>query len=136
MRIVSCLLGRVLFGGFFVVNGLAHFLLADMMVPYAAAKGIPAAGALVPLSGVLLLAGGLSVLAGTWTRIGLGLLIVFLVVVTPAMHDFWAVTDAVARQGEMTQFLKNIALLGAALLLLSSPTPWPVSLDARRARTS
>lgn len=135
MKIIA-LLGRVLFGGFFLVNGLGHFLLADMMVPYAAAKGVPAAGALVALSGLMLIGGGLNVLLGAWTRVGLGLLVAFLLVVTPGMHDFWTVADAIARQGELTQFLKNIALLGAALVLLGHPTPWPASVDARRMRTS
>ena len=34
------------------------------------------------------------------------------------MHNFWAITDPQEKQVEMTQFSKDIALAGAALVLL------------------
>jgi hypothetical protein len=33
-----------------------------------------------------------------------------------------------AKMGEMTHFLKNMALLGLVLMTLAIPRPWPVSL--------
>jgi hypothetical protein len=36
------------------------------------------------------------------------------------------------RMGEMGNFLKNLALLGGALIMLGVERPWPYSLDQRR----
>ena len=35
------LLGRLIFGGFFLYNGANHFLMNATFVQYAAAKGVP-----------------------------------------------------------------------------------------------
>jgi uncharacterized membrane protein YphA (DoxX/SURF4 family) len=128
------LIGRIVFGGFFLVNGINHLTMLSMMAAYSEAKGVPAAGPAVVVTGLLLIFGGLSVLLGFRPRLGLAALIVFLVGVTPLMHGFWQVADAQARLHETTQFMKNAALLGAALALLRLPIPWPVSLDARLER--
>jgi len=55
---------------------------------------------------------------------------VFLAGVTPQMHNFWTVSDPMQRMGEMTNFMKSVALLGAALALLklAEMQPWPYSL--------
>ena len=44
------------------------------------------------------------------------------------MHNFWKVEDANQRQGEMTNFTKNLALLGAAIALMGVEEPWPASV--------
>jgi hypothetical protein len=33
------------------------------------------------------------------------------------MHNFWTISDEQAKQAEMTSFMKNIALAGAALII-------------------
>ena len=43
------------------------------------------------------------------------------------IHDFWNISDPTQRLGEMINFTKNAALMGAALMMLSLP-PWPYSL--------
>ena len=80
------------------------------------------------ISGVSLLTGGASVVTGFRPEIGLGLIVAFLVVVTPKMHDFWAATDPTQRMGDFINFQKNAALAGAALMMLAIPRPWPYSL--------
>jgi hypothetical protein len=35
------------------------------------------------------------------------------------MHTFWKIQDPMAKMGEMINFTKNIALLGAVLILLA-----------------
>ena len=42
------LLGRAIFGGFFVYNGVNHFMQRTSMSQYAKAKGVRAAEAAVP----------------------------------------------------------------------------------------
>ena len=58
------LLGRAIFGGFFVYNGINHFLNEQGMRQYAASKGVASPDVAVQASGALLVAGGLSVVAG------------------------------------------------------------------------
>ncbi len=122
-------LGRVLFAAIFVLSARGHF--AHQAAGYAAQHGVPMASVLVPLSGILALLGGLSVAVGYRARWGAWLLVLFLVPVTLMMHNFWAVTDAKAAQLQHTMFMKNLSMLGGALLITYFGAG-PVSLDARR----
>jgi uncharacterized membrane protein YphA (DoxX/SURF4 family) len=127
--------GRALFGGFFAYNGVNHFQHKKMMTQYAESKGVPAAAAeaAIPVTGAMLLAGGLSVMAGVRPRQGLATIVGFLIPVTLQMHRFWEASDPQQRQNEMIHFCKNLALVGAALMLLQIPEPWPISIDEARA---
>jgi putative oxidoreductase len=58
-------------------------------------------------------------------------LVLFLVPVTFKMHAFWTVPDAMMKQFQMAMFMKNIGLLGGALLITQFGAG-PMSLDARR----
>jgi putative oxidoreductase len=122
------LIGRILAGGYFITGGIHHFTGLGMMAGYAKSKGVPAPSLAVGGSGVLLLLGGLSILLGYQPLIGAGLLALFLIVITPAMHPFWSVRDAQAKMGEQINFMKNVALLGLVLMLTAIPQPWAISL--------
>ena len=111
----AALAGRQLFSIIFIVASAAHFRPAT--VEYAAQHGVLLPGVLVPLSGIIALAGGLSVLLGYRTRLGAWLLVIFLVPVTLVMHNFWTVSDPIAFQVERALFLRNITMLGGALLI-------------------
>ena len=124
-------LGRVLFAAIFLLAVPSHF--SSQTVTYAAAHGVPAANVMVPLSGILALVGGLSVAFGYWTRLGAWLLVLFLVPVTAMMHDFWTVGDVMMARMQQAMFLKNLALIGAALLIAYFGGG-PFSLDHRRAK--
>lgn len=122
------LLGRLFFVLVFVMSGPRHFL--SQTIGYAASQGVPLASITVPISGVLALAGGLSVLLGYRAKLGAWLIVLFLVGVTPMMHKFRAVTDPMMQQMQMIMFMKNVSMLGGALLISQLGSgPW--SLDAR-----
>ena len=129
---VLALVGRILYSAMFVIASSGHFTQA--YVSYAAKAGVPMPGLLVPGSGVLALVGGLSVLLGYHARIGAVLLVVFLVPVTLWMHAFWRETDPAAAAAQLANFLKNLSMLGGALLIIYFGSG-PLSLDARRARS-
>jgi len=122
------LLGRLLFGGFFLYNGINHFKEARAHTDYAAAKNIPAPGLAVSLTGVALLVGGSSILLGIKPKVGTLAILGFLLSVSPLMHDFWRDEDSDQRMNNMINFSKNLALAGAALALMSVKEPWPVSV--------
>ena len=121
-------LGRLIFGGFFVNAAYNHFTKIGMMAGYSASKGVPAPKLAVVGSGVLLLAGGLGVILGVWVQCALLCLVLFLVPTSFIMHAYWKVPDPMARMGERVNFQKNMALLGAVLMLYSLATPWAMSL--------
>jgi uncharacterized membrane protein YphA (DoxX/SURF4 family) len=82
----------------------------------------------VVLTGLMMLVGGLGILLGIYIQLSVLLLSIFLLVTTLQMHQYWKVTDQMARMGEEINFKKNMALLGAVLMLLMIPLPWAVSL--------
>lgn len=126
-------LGRAIFGGFFAYNGINHFQHTEQMAQYAAGKGVPAPEQAVQATGAMLLAGGLSVVAGVKPRQGLATIVAFLVPVTLQMHRFWDEQDPNKRMAETINFMKNMALAGAALAMMQIDEPWPVSVDEARA---
>ena len=111
----TLLMGRILFALIFIFSSFGHF--NEHTIAFAASKGLPMASVLVPLSGVVELAGGLSILTGFRARAGAWLLVLFLVPVTFTFHQFWTVEDTMARQLEFATFLKNISMLGGALVV-------------------
>src|ERR1039457_195590 len=54
---IAFLVGRIIAGGFFLMNGFNHFAQLNMMTGYAKSKGIPAPALAVGGSGVLLFYG-------------------------------------------------------------------------------
>ena len=128
----SLMLGRALFGGYFLYNGINHFRNQRMLSGYGASKGVPFPDTAVLGSGAMLVLGGLSLLTGIRPKIGASLIGAFLLGVTPKMHDFWRVEDAQQRMGEQVNFFKNIGLLGGALIAAAMPHPWPASIPTRR----
>jgi putative oxidoreductase len=123
------LAGRILYSLIFINSAFFHF--SGMAADYASSQGVPMASVLVPLSGLMAFIGGLSIALGFKAKAGAWILVVFLVPVTFMMHGFWNVSDPAQQQMQMSMFMKNISMLGAALLIT-----WfgagPVSFDARK----
>lgn len=127
---LALLAGRLLFGGVLAFMGLNHFLQSDQLAGYAKSQGVPAPRLSVLLSGLLLVLGGVSLILGAYPVLGGLAVLAFFVVATPTMHAFWAVDDPEQKQAEMTQFLKNVALAGGALVLFAiGTTAWPLALN-------
>jgi putative oxidoreductase len=68
---------------------------------------------------------------GYRTKLGAWIVVLFLVPVTLMMNKFWTVSDAMMAQIQMILFMKNVSMLGGALLI-SHFGAGPLSLDARR----
>ncbi|MBA2793563.1 MAG: DoxX family protein [Thermoleophilaceae bacterium] len=125
------LLGRILFAALFIGSGIGHLTDGENTKAYAKAAGAPARETTVPLTGVMLLVGGLSVLFGVFSDAGALLLFAFLGPAAFLMHAFWKVEEPGIRQIEMAQFMKNISLSGACLIifwLYSEGEDLPLSL--------
>jgi uncharacterized membrane protein YphA (DoxX/SURF4 family) len=122
------LIGRLIFGGFFLYNGINHLKERKQLSQYASSKKVPMADAAVIGSGVALIVGGASILLGVKPKLGAAAVIGFLAGVSPVMHDFWKAEDPNQRMNDRINFSKNMALLGGALALMGVEEPWPASV--------
>ncbi len=116
---VVALIGRILFVVLFLSSAFGHLTQSEAMAGYAGSKGVPAARPAVLVSGVIMLVGALMVVLGIWADLGALLLVVFLLPTAILMHAFWRETDGQAKQMEQVQFLKDLGLAGASLLLFA-----------------
>jgi putative oxidoreductase len=123
-------LGRLVFGGYFIMSGINHFKQKQNMAQYAAAKNVPKPDVAVQATGAMLIAGGTSILLGVKPKWGTLAIIGFLAGVSPVMHDFWKQQNPEQRMNELVNFGKNVALLGAATALMGVEEPWPASVPA------
>jgi putative oxidoreductase len=122
------LIARISFSLIFIFAALGHF--SPATIAYAQASGVPLANLAVPASGVLAIVGALSIALGYKTRYGAAAIIAFLVPVTFMMHNFWAVSDPMMHQLQLTNFMKNVGLIGGALAFFVHGGG-ALSLDAR-----
>jgi putative oxidoreductase len=122
------LIGRIIFGGYFIYKGIYHFIGFGMMTQYAKMKGVPYPAIAQGMAGLMLLLGGLSIMFGIYPSVGIVLLVAFMVPVTLMMHNFWKLDDHQMRMADKVNFTKNMALLGAILMLFAIPSPWHLSL--------
>jgi putative oxidoreductase len=126
----TLLLGRVLYSFMFLMAIMGSF--SSGTIQYAASAGVPLASIAVPLSGIIAFLGAVSIIIGYKAKIGAWLLVLYLLPVTFMMHNFWAVTDPMMKQMQMVSFMKNISMLGGALII-SYCGAGPMSLDNRNA---
>ncbi|WP_224332760.1 DoxX family protein [Haloprofundus halobius] len=112
-------LGRTLFGGLLAYMGVNNLQNLSGRIAYAEAKEVPNAKILVPASSGALVAGGVGIALWKYPRLAAAGVATFLAGVTPTIHDFWNMEDE-DRTNERNAFLKNAALLGAALAILGS----------------
>ncbi|QEH34505.1 Inner membrane protein YphA [Aquisphaera giovannonii] len=124
--------GRVLLCTIFLMSAVGNKIPNFRAVAGAMAKeGVPAPQVMLAGAIVFLIAGSVSVVLGYGARIGAALLLAFLVLATYYFHDFWTVADPQAKQEQVIQFMKNLGLMGAMLLVIANGTG-PMSLDGCR----
>jgi putative oxidoreductase len=122
------LIGRILFALIFISSGFSHF--KSQTIEQAASHGVMMPNFLVPAAGVLAILGGLCIILGYQARIGAWMIVAFLIPVTLTMHNFWAQTDPQQRMIQSIMFMKNISMLGGALLITYFGAG-PLSIDNR-----
>lgn len=128
------LIGRILFSLIFLSSGImGHLVMNSQTAAYAASSGVPMPNVLVAISGVIAILGSLSIILGYKAKLGAWLIIIFLVPITFTIHNYWTITDPaqqMMRTMQMSMFMKNISLTGAALMITFFGAG-PVSFDNR-----
>ncbi|MXR52959.1 DoxX family protein [Halovenus sp. WSH3] len=110
-------LGRALYSGILAYMALDGFKNNDKRVAVAEEKGVPAPEVLVPFVTGMLFVANLGILLWKYPRASAGALIVFFLGTTPSIHNFWTM-EGQQRQSNKINFLKNLALIGGAIVLL------------------
>lgn len=124
------LIGRVLMASLFIPAGWSKITGFAGTVGYIASKGLPVPELLAALAIAAELGLGLLLLVGfkaRWAAFGLA---IFVAVITPIFHNYWAMPEA-QQMMQKLNFTKNIAILGG-LLVLSAFGPGALSVDGRK----
>ncbi|HWI80926.1 DoxX family protein [Ramlibacter sp.] len=127
------LVGRALLALLFVPAGWAKIGGFAGVAGYIASKGVPLPAVAAAIAIAAELGLGLMLLVGwkaRWAAIGLAL---FVAVITPIFHNFWA-APAAQQMMQQQAFYKNLAVVGGLLIVAAfGAGGW--SLDARSRET-
>jgi uncharacterized membrane protein YphA (DoxX/SURF4 family) len=126
---VVFIIGRLIFGGYWVLNGLNHFINMKILADLVRQKSVPFPVELsVAVTGLMMLLGGLTIILGVYTYIGMALIILFLLSAMIFVHRFWEMSDPMARMMEMVLFMRNAAYIGVLLMLYTLGDTWPFNV--------
>lgn len=112
-------IGRIILGVYFLYNAYNHFANVDSLAGYAASKKVPMPRVAILATGVMLFIGGAAILTGMSMVIGLWILVAFLIATSFVMHPYWKITDPTMKMGERIAFQKNMAIMGALLMIIA-----------------
>ena len=128
------LVGRIVMSIIFITSGLDKlmgFAATEQMIE---SKGVPVPEFAAAIAVLIELGGGLAILFGWKTRWAALAFVVFLFVISPIFHGFWAM-EGVERSANEINFMKNLTILGGFLLLYAFG-PGRYSLDRALRRRS
>jgi putative oxidoreductase len=110
-------IGRAFLGALFLIAGINKILGFSYVAGWMSGSGLPAAGLLLAITILIEVAGGLMLITGYRARLAAIVIALFLIPVTMVFHGFWS-ADAASFQNQLTQFLKNLSILGGMLLVI------------------
>ena len=124
------LLARTLIGALFLTAGIRKAMTIAATAGYFAKLGFPAPEAMAWLAVAIEIGGGLLLIIGWQTRWIAWLLVLFTVIATGMAHRFWEFSDPGQYNGQLNNFLKNVAIVGGLLMFITHG-PGSASVDKR-----
>jgi putative oxidoreductase len=109
--------GRVFLGTLFLISGILKIAGFAGVAGWMASAGLPFASALLVVTIAIEAGGGLMLVIGWRERWAALVLALFLIPITIVFHAFWS-ADAAHYQEQLTNFLKNLAILGGMLVVI------------------
>jgi len=107
-------LGAVLIGILFLVMGVLKLTGVGAAIEGVAAMGLPVPQVFVVIAIIVEIAGGLALISGKWRGRAAMVLAVYLLIITLVAHN------QLSNPMQMSQFLKNLAIIGGLMLLCPS----------------
>lgn len=123
------LIGRGLLALVFIIAGINKLMNFNDSVFYLQDLGFLHAQFLVSVAIVVEIIGGFMLLFGWFTRLAALALVLFLLIVSFAVHHFW--TMSIDESVHFQDFFQNMAIVGGLAIVMCSG-PGSVSLDALR----
>jgi putative oxidoreductase len=111
------LLARCFIGGIFVYSGFGKLMALDAFAASLGKGGVPMPEVMAVVGAAVEFFGGLAIVLGLQTRYAALLMALFTISATLISHRFWDFQDLAMRKGQSVHFMKNLAILGAFLLL-------------------
>ncbi len=124
-------LGRFLMSVIFILSGIFKLIQFGAVAGMMASKGIPLAPVALVITLVIEIGGGLLLLTGFKAQYVAIVMALWLVPVTLTFHNFWAFQGQ-AQQEQMTNFLKNLAIIGGLLGVAVTGRAAPQARSAAR----
>lgn len=111
---VAALLGRLLLAYVFVPSGFSKLVGFAGTAGYIASKGVPLPEVAAAIAVAVELGLGLALLVGFQTRWAALGLAIFVAVITPIFHNYWAMPEA-QQMMQKLMFNKNLGIVGGLL---------------------
>lgn len=122
--------GRWFISAIFILSGIFKLTQFGAVSGMMAAKGIPLAPAALAVTLVVEIGGGFLLLTGLQARYAAIVMALWLVPVTLTFHNFWAFQGQ-QQQEQLTNFLKNLAIIGGLLVVVHASRPAPKAKFAK-----
>lgn len=110
---------RVLISLLFLILGVRKLLAWGGTVGYFGKLGLPAPEVMLALTVAVEVIGGAALLIGWKVKWAAWALAAFCVIASLVAHNFWSV-DAAQFSAQLTQFLKNMAIVGGLLVVAAT----------------
>ncbi len=117
---LTLFLGRLCISTLFILAGVGKFLDYEGTASYMSSKGFTMIPFFLVGAALIEIIGGILLLFGYKTKIAAALLLLFLLPTTLIFHDFWMAATLPAKQIQLSEFLKNLAIFGGLLYVLGS----------------
>ena len=130
---IAPLVGRILLSLIFIVSGVGKIFSFAQTAGYMGSVGLPMTEILLIGTIIIEVIGGLMILLGWGARWAALVIFLWLIPTTFLFHAFWAV-PAEQMQGQMNNFMKNVAIMGGMLYVWAFGSG-AYSMDARRNRS-
>ena len=128
------LVARLFIGIPFITFGIYKLSNFEMLSGWMAFKNLPVPEVLLFIAIAFEIIGGLMLITGLKLRLVAVLLILYLIPVHFAMHDYWAVEDPLEKQSQIESFSKGFMIMGG-LLFMALTGAGSTSVDALLNRT-
>jgi putative oxidoreductase len=113
---VLFLIGRVLLGWYFLIDGVGKFPNITPFVGYVTSLGVPSPYFMAWVGAIAEFLLGLTLVFGVATRYGALLGILFVIIASALAHRYWQYPTA-AQLGQYVNFMKNTVILGGMVLI-------------------
>ena len=115
LQALGWIAGRFLLGGLFVVGGVQHFFSLETLSQAIAARGLPAPKAVLVFGSLFQIICGLAFVIGLYVRWAAIGLILFTLVASVLLINFWDMAGAV-RETAVRNWQSNLAIIGGLMI--------------------